>query len=81
MKANDKTQATLKDPAIDALLTLLTGRSRVESVETLTCATCGQDAQNKSFRDPLSWKEYTISGMCQSCQDSVFGVSEPDDHE
>jgi hypothetical protein len=76
MKTNDKTQATPKAPAIDALLMAITGRSRVDAVDSLTCATCGQDAQNKSFRDPLSWKEYTISGMCQSCQDSVFGVSE-----
>ena len=26
------------------------------------------------FRDRLSEKEYTISGMCQSCQDSTFNV-------
>jgi hypothetical protein len=26
------------------------------------------------FRDSLSNKEYTISGMCQACQDQVFGV-------
>lgn len=25
------------------------------------------------FRDELSRKEYTISGMCQSCQDELFG--------
>jgi len=48
----------------------------VESILTLTCATCGQDAQNVAFRDDLSWKEFNISGMCQTCQDEVFGVSE-----
>lgn len=26
------------------------------------------------FRDELSAKEYSISGMCQSCQDKTFGV-------
>ena len=26
------------------------------------------------FRDQLSWKEFSISGMCQKCQDDVFGV-------
>ena len=26
------------------------------------------------FRDNLSEKEYTISGMCQECQDKIFGV-------
>ena len=25
------------------------------------------------FRDELSAREYYISGMCQACQDSVFG--------
>ena len=25
------------------------------------------------FRDELSKKEFSISGMCQKCQDSVFG--------
>lgn len=28
------------------------------------------------FRDELSAKEYYISGMCQSCQDSVFGIED-----
>lgn len=26
------------------------------------------------FRNEVSAKEYYISGMCQACQDSVFGV-------
>jgi len=26
------------------------------------------------FHDDLSVREYRISGMCQKCQDSVFGV-------
>ena len=67
-------KATEKHPIIEALLTEFTGRNRVECVDTLTCATCGGDAQNTSFRDELSWKEYTISGMCQKCQDDIFGV-------
>ena len=25
------------------------------------------------FRDQLSAKEYSISGLCQDCQDTVFG--------
>jgi hypothetical protein len=28
------------------------------------------------FRDALSKKEFGISGMCQACQDSVFGAEE-----
>ena len=26
------------------------------------------------FRDEISAKEYSISGMCQSCQDKTFGT-------
>ena len=37
-----------------------------------SCPLCGQSAV--SFRDELSVKEYRISGLCQSCQDSVFGA-------
>lgn len=28
------------------------------------------------FRDELSAREYYISGMCQDCQDSVFGADD-----
>lgn len=28
------------------------------------------------FRDALSWKEYGMSGLCQTCQDCVFGVED-----
>ena len=33
---------------------------------------CGGDANH--FRDALSRKEYTISGLCQECQDDIFGA-------
>ncbi len=69
-------QATPKAPAIESLLTSITGVDRVKSVETGTCVSCGGDVLKTSFRDPLSFKEFTISGLCQPCQDSVFGVSE-----
>tara|TARA_R100001082_G_C4350300_1_gene154232 strand:+ start:626 stop:844 length:219 start_codon:yes stop_codon:yes gene_type:complete len=41
------------------------------------CVTCENSIGE--FRDSLSKKEYSISGMCQSCQDSVFGEPEPHD--
>tara|TARA_Y100000310_G_scaffold69211_1_gene64671 strand:- start:5708 stop:5920 length:213 start_codon:yes stop_codon:yes gene_type:complete len=68
MKANEK------NPEIDAFLTSITGRDRVECVGNYTCATCGGPAN--IFRDALSSKEFGISGMCQDCQDKVFGVEE-----
>lgn len=38
------------------------------------CPTCS--GAIGPFRDELSKKEWGISGMCQACQDSVFGVSD-----
>jgi len=37
------------------------------------CVTCSAYIPDVPFRDSLSKKEYGISGMCQTCQDSVFG--------
>ena len=36
------------------------------------CPLCS--AEVHEFRDEGSLREYRISGMCQSCQDSVFGI-------
>lgn len=46
---------------------------QVENFENKQCSTCGRDMSKPQFRDLLSVKEYQISGMCQSCQDGVFG--------
>lgn len=35
------------------------------------CLVCKKPA--KSFRDSLSAKEFSQSGLCQDCQDNVFG--------
>jgi len=61
---------------LDSLSEGMFGRSRSDSIINATCVICGGDAS--SFRDALSSKEFTISGMCQACQDSVFGVEEED---
>ena len=50
------------------------GRSRTLAMAGRQCVACG--AAVKQLRDALSEREYTISGMCQECQDSVFNVSE-----
>lgn len=44
------------------------------------CPTCGKAMMGAEFRDELSLKEAQISGMCQECQDAVFGDLE-DPHE
>tara|TARA_B100000131_G_scaffold168442_1_gene162784 strand:+ start:8554 stop:8763 length:210 start_codon:yes stop_codon:yes gene_type:complete len=38
--------------------------------EGQTCVTCGGSA--KEFKNAVSAKEYTLSGMCQVCQDKFF---------
>ncbi len=40
------------------------------------CPTCKQPINVEEVRDELSWKEYEIAGMCQSCQDEVFEGAE-----
>ena len=41
------------------------------------CIICSDDITGiESFRDELSRKEYTISGMCQKCQDGIFEADE-----
>ena len=67
-------EASFKHQGIEQMLSKLTGVSRVGAVAEASCVTCKGEAS--SFRDSLSKKEYTISGMCQSCQDSIFGISE-----
>ena len=36
------------------------------------CITCGEDIVESNFTDDLSRAEYSISGMCQLCQDGIF---------
>jgi len=55
--------------ALDGISKALFGRGRSEGC----CPTCGSTKINpEDFRDDLSRKDFSISGMCQECQDSVF---------
>ena len=64
-------EATIKNPSIDKVLTQMMGKNRLDTVRENLCMTC--DGYATEFKDKISKKEYTISGMCQDCQDSVFG--------
>lgn len=45
-----------------------------ESVKTpQICPFCGHEVNMENFRDTISIKEFHISGLCQRCQDEVFG--------
>ena len=47
------------------------GRTLTDALKGNVCVMCGEPADE--FKDALSKKEYSISGMCQTCQDEVFG--------
>jgi len=56
---------------LDAMSKILFGTTRRESIHAGTCISCKKEATE--FKDSVSRKEFTISGLCQPCQDSVFG--------
>ncbi len=46
----------------------------VELVEQSLCPFCKKQIDPKTeFEDELSEKEFKISGLCQKCQDKMFG--------
>ena len=61
---------TFKSQSINELLDSITGCSRIKTVQEKTCVTCSN--VDVSFKDELSVIEYSISGMCQTCQDDYF---------
>lgn len=47
------------------------GRSRITCIKEGICIKCGEPA--KEFKDEASRREFTLSALCQPCQDKVFG--------
>ena len=45
----------------------------VKAVEENKCPLCAKDIKMEEFKDEISEVEYGISGLCQKCQDGVFG--------
>lgn len=43
----------------------------LELIDSGKCPFCKKEVGE--FRDALSRKEFSISGLCQKCQDKVFG--------
>jgi len=58
------------DSINNILQKIMGGKSRVDIIKTEQCMFC--DTPNTNFRDDLSKKEYSISGLCQDCQDKTF---------
>lgn len=45
----------------------------VKNVEAGLCPFCKGKIDINEFRNDVSKKEYRISGLCQKCQDEMFG--------
>lgn len=48
-------------------------KSAKKDIEEKRCPFCKNVVNESDFKDSLSKKEYCISGLCQKCQDQVFG--------
>ena len=63
-----------KAPAVEQLLEHVVGRTSAIRAYHCVRAPVGCGKHIEGFRDELSQREYVISGLCQNCQDKVFGI-------
>lgn len=68
-----------KAPAIEQMLERLGGRTTAINNDMCIARPYGCGEPIEPFRDEISEREYTISGLCQTCQDSVFKEFEDDE--
>jgi hypothetical protein len=71
-------EPSTKQVSMEEFLKGLYGFDRCTSIRAGRCVPapigCGKEV--KGFKDMLSEKEFTISGLCQECQDKIFGSEE-----
>lgn len=58
---------------MEDFLESVSGRTTAIRADECVPAPYGCGGPALRFKDALSQKEYTISGLCQECQDRVFG--------
>jgi C4-type Zn-finger protein len=46
---------------------------QVKLVEQKKCPFCKKEVNQSDFRNEISRRVYLISGLCQKCQDMIFG--------
>ena len=61
-----------KAPEIERLLEGFSGRTTAIEADRCVDAPIGCGEPAIIFRDGLSKQEYRMSGLCQSCQDTLF---------
>ena len=57
----------------DNIMRALGFDKEVDRTKFNLCPICGNPIKMEDFKDDISRKEYGMSGMCQACQDNVFG--------
>jgi len=66
-----------KSPKLEEGIKQISGVDRIAAIRANRCVDapigCGKPVTLTSFRDNLSRKEYAISGLCQECQDTIWG--------
>ena len=67
------TEPSAKSNGTEDFLESVSGRTTAIKADRCVPAPIGCGNPVAEFRDKLSYKEYTISGLCQKCQDGVFG--------
>jgi protein-arginine kinase activator protein McsA len=65
-----------KDPQLEAFISIL-DFDRKTKIEAYLCVACNKPAL--LFSDKLSKLEFSISGLCQDCQNDVFGKKEEEE--
>ena len=75
-------EPSTKSPAMEVFISAVIDGDRRAIIRDNKCVSCGKSIHlassiTKAFRDDISLREYSISGLCQQCQDRVF---EPDQH-
>ena len=59
-----------KDSGIETFMASITGKNRRSYINANVCILCDKPATE--FTNELSAREFTISGMCQNCQNAFF---------
>ena len=62
-----------KHPLASLLLDTVTNRTEAITNDCCVNPPIGCGGPATEFRTPLDAREFTISGLCQSCQDKIFG--------
>ena len=56
-----------------AIMRTMGFHKEVEAILSGKCPFCGKEIKHDEFRAEINEREYKISGLCQSCQDEMFG--------